>query len=123
MATDVTRLVDVRARSRDAAGRPADKVGSGTLVADDLVLTAAHVVFDGTTALLVRLQLSGQAQPVDGEVVWPRGAPAVDAALIRISTPMWQPPIHGRVRLGRFTGRAPNQDVDASGFPRVMYEG
>src|SRR3954453_3276974 len=125
MATDSARLVDVRARTTDADGTAVDKVGSGTLIADDLVLTAAHVVFDGDAPLPVRLHFNGRSHndDVDGVVIWPGRPGAVDAALVRITSAAWKAPVTGRLRFGRFTGRAPRQAVDASGFPRSTYDG
>lgn len=129
-----SRVVEVRCPHPDGT----NEVGSGTVVGDRLVLTAAHVVHDSTGRPfpLVRIRLADQQQWVDGTVVWPTGSTdadddgegatvwdrhhGVDAALVRIQEGAWQQPKLGPVRWGRLTGRNANVPCDASGYPRVL---
>ena len=124
MAADASRLVDVRATlPPDEQGRVFDEYGSGLLVTDDLVLTAAHVVFDDDDRPLpVALRFPASETTATGTVVWPGHRGDTDAALVRI-TGATPPPSVGRApRWGRFTGREARQSIDATGFPRVMLE-
>ena len=124
MAADSGRLVDVRGlHPVDAQGRVYAENGSGLLVTHDLVLTAAHVVFDGDTPLPVRLRFVSSGDPVDGEVVWPLPRGGIDAALVRIVASSPVPPGSQPVRWARFTGREARRRVDAAGYPAVMREG
>lgn len=124
MAADASRLVDVRATlPPDAQGNVSQEIGSGLLVTDDLVLTAAHVVFDEDDRLPVTLRFPASDTTVEGTVVWPERRSDTDAALVRLTGPA-RPARTGRPpRFGRFTGREARQPVDATGFPRVMREG
>lgn len=123
MAADPSRLVDVRATlPADDQGVVYEEQGSGLLVTDDLVLTAAHVVFDDDEKLPVILRFPVSGTEFEGTVVWPKRRGDTDAALVRL-TGRTRPPSIGRApRWGRFTGREANQAVDATGFPRVMLE-
>ncbi|MBA2956451.1 trypsin-like serine protease [Nocardioides sp. MAH-18] len=124
MAADADRLVDVRGlHPADAHGQVYAENGSGLLVSDELVLTAAHVVFDGDAPLPVALRFDGSDQPVAGEVVWPLPRREVDAALVRIAGPSPMPPGSPPIRWARFTGREARQAVDATGYPAVMRQG
>jgi Tetratricopeptide repeat len=101
-------------------------VGSGTLVGERLVLTAAHVVFgdDGMPLRAIHVGPPSLEVPSAGRVVWPeRYAPggSRDAALLDIAESSWVPPRWlGPVRWGRLTGRAGNVACEAIGFPRVL---
>src|SRR5258708_22335713 len=101
-------------------------VGSGTLLGERLVLTAAHVVFgdDGGPLRAIQVGPPGINLLPAGRVVWPdryvpRGRP--DAALVEIGGSTLGPPRWlGPVRWGRLTGRAANIACAAIGFPRVL---
>ncbi len=128
------RVVEVRCPHPDGT----NEVGSGTVVGDRLVLTAAHVVHDSTGQpfRLVRIRLADQQQWVDGTVVWPTNSAdtgdagevrsvwdrqhGVDAALVYIQDLAWRQPRLDRVRWGRLTGRDQNVACAASGYPRML---
>ena len=101
-------------------------VGSGTLLGDRLVLTAAHVVFgdDGGPLSAIRVGPAGMTVMPEARVLWPdrylaRGGQ--DAALLEIADSSWEPPRWlGPVRWGRLTGRAADIACEAIGFPRVL---
>ena len=101
-------------------------VGSGTLVGERLVLTAAHVVFgdDGTPLRAIHVGPPSLEVPPAGRVLWPgRYAPGgnQDATLLEIAESSWVPPRWlGPIRWGRLTGRAGNVACEAIGFPRVL---
>jgi hypothetical protein len=101
-------------------------VGSGTLVAERLVLTAAHVVFDdgGMPLRAIHVGPPGLEVLPAARVLWPgRHVPggSRDAALLEIAEGSWVPPRWlGPVRWGRLTGRAGNVSCEAIGFPRVL---
>src|SRR5262245_42255352 len=121
MAADPARLVDVRGlHPPDARGDVYAERGSGLLVTDDLVLTAAHVVFDGDRPMPVRLRFSSSDEPLIGEVVWPLPRGDTDAALVQVQGSAPNAAGAQRVRWARFTGREANQPVDATGYPAVM---
>ncbi|WP_048552891.1 S1 family peptidase, partial [Nostocoides japonicum] len=124
MAADPSRLVDVRGvHPPDAAGRVYEELGSGLLVTDDLVLTAAHVVFDADGPMPVEASLPGSAAPLAGEVVWPLPRGDVDVALVRVTGAHHLPDRGRSPRWGRFTTSRTGQCVDAAGFPAVLKEG
>jgi tetratricopeptide (TPR) repeat protein len=100
----------------------AGRVGTGYLVADDLVLTAYHNVPGDDPAHTIQVRPLGRAGWMTAERVWPERVPDVaakpdaDAALLRITDPSWRPPAGSRpVRWGRVVGeRVPCLAV---GFP------
>jgi tetratricopeptide (TPR) repeat protein len=109
-----------------AGGR---SVGSGTLVAPSLVLTAAHVVFDDDGRPATRVEVGGaNAAPVGARVVWPSTyavddngvSGRLDAALVKITETSWVPPQLPLLRWGRLTGRRPGVACEATGFPRAL---
>jgi hypothetical protein len=108
------RVVDVRAHRPDGT----TAMGSGYLVAERLVLTAAHVVFDtsGGMAGSVTLRPMGAQRPLGGRVVWPPERGPLDAAVVEISEADWRATRLGRLRWGRVTGRAARIDCEAMGF-------
>lgn len=91
--------------------------GTGYLVGPDLVLTAAHVVRAqaGDVPATVAVGVPDR-QPVDGMVVWLRQDERADAALIRVGSAGF--PWSLVTRFGRFVTAAPDQAVEAIGFPR-----
>ncbi|MET9348733.1 tetratricopeptide repeat protein [Streptomyces termitum] len=112
------RLVEVWASRRR---------GSGYLVSDRLVLTAAHVVrgaegeFEST--LEVRfLRGSGEGgAPLTARLAWARydgPESGVDAAFVEITDPGWEPPAGARpVVWGSLDGDEPGVRVQVAGFP------
>ncbi|WP_131771108.1 S1 family peptidase, partial [Candidatus Protofrankia californiensis] len=104
------------------AGVPADRVvqvhaalcGSGVLVTDRLVLTAAHVVED---ASYISVQLPGSQRWREATPVWSAPAP-VDVALVKICESGWVPPALPPVRWGWLTGQAGGVPCETQGFPR-----
>ena len=101
-------------------------VGSGTLLGERLVLTAAHVVFgdDGGPLRTIRVGPAGVTVMPEGRVLWPDHylpGGGRDAALLEIADSTWGPPRWlGPVRWGRLTGRAADIACEAIGFPRVL---
>ena len=138
------RVVEVRCPHAEGKS----EVGTGTVIGDRLVLTAAHIVHDqqGRPFPLVRVRRAGQPGWVDGHVLWPSGrdsrgpssgsgdlldsdldgggrwdtAGGVDVALVRIADPAWQQPVLSAIRFGRLTGRDPSATCQALGYPRVL---
>ncbi len=127
----VTRVVEVRCPHDEVA-----EVGSGTLIGERLVLTAAHVVHDradGKPFPLVRVRRANMQDWYDARVVWPTcsnsptgdGSAAawrgeVDAALVEVVDPRWERPRVEPPRWGRLTGRNPNVICAARGYPRLL---
>src|SRR5262249_58292630 len=109
---------------RVRASRPDGKlsVGSGTLLMQRFVLTAAHVIAErstGTQYSDVKVAPYGGSDFYSGTTVW-IGRGNLDAALIEIDDPEWIPTLTSPVRLGRATGRAAGLPIDSIGFPRVL---
>src|SRR5215218_6811067 len=119
MGVAFDRVVDVRVRRPDGT----TKMGSGYLVTERLVLTAAHVVFtDDGVAGSVTLRPVGAQRPLGGRVVWPPERGPVDAAVVEITEADWRAPRLGPLRWGRLTGQAGRISCEAIGFPRVLRE-
>ncbi|MFD4179866.1 tetratricopeptide repeat protein [Rhodococcus sp. NPDC058514] len=113
----------------DLADREHVTIGSATLIAPRLALTAAHVVFDGASGRAltqVAAGYPGSATLSTARVRWPdrfhpgTGPADLDVALLEITDPAWQPPNLVPVRWGRLTGRSPGVPCEATGFPRVL---
>ncbi|KFG01317.1 hypothetical protein IQ62_08465 [Streptomyces scabiei] len=114
---------------RYTANDPLADFGSGYLVAPGLVLTAAHVVDDGSRRpyRLTVCQPDSSKAEFAARIVWQREDAAVDAALVEIDADSgWVPPQthhdkHRWVpqRWGRLIGTRP-LDVDVVGFPRMQ---
>lgn len=122
MAADPSRVVDVQGIfPPDDRGDVYTNLGSGLLVTSDLVLTAAHVVFDGAVPLKVKVRLYEREQ-VWGVVVWPTTGDEIDAALVRLEHPQTPFPGAGPLSWARYTGRSGQQRVEASGYPKVMID-
>ncbi|MFJ5989268.1 trypsin-like peptidase domain-containing protein [Lentzea sp. NPDC092896] len=114
---NVARVVEVYRSADDERG----SLGSGTghLVGNDLILTAAHVV-RGCQSMHVRLA-SGSVL-LRCEVVWQRyDGPnrGVDAALLRVIDPLPAPLRPTPVRWGRMVSGVACE-VEATGFPAGM---
>ncbi|HEY0169173.1 MAG TPA: tetratricopeptide repeat protein [Jatrophihabitans sp.] len=115
----------------DLPGGEKVSVGSATLIAARLVLTAAHVVFDESSgAPLTSIVVGPPEAPrlFEARVCWPAehrssaSAADLDVALLEIIDRDWSPPPMGPVRWGRLTGRSPDVRCEATGFPRVQRE-
>lgn len=115
------RLVEVWASRRR---------GSGYLVADRLVLTAAHVLrradgdFESTLDVRFLHGSPGGSVPLAARLAWVRyDGPdsGVDAAFVEITAPEWAPPpeIHPVV-WGSLDGDGPGILVQVAGFPTAL---
>ncbi len=103
-----------------------ERSGSGLLLADRLVLTAAHLLFRGGRVLAderaagdVMVRLAGGGDRHAARCVWARyEGPdrGLDAALLEITSPGWTSVAVAGVRLGRLAGSAEAR-VHAFGFP------
>ncbi|WP_170198358.1 trypsin-like peptidase domain-containing protein [Streptomyces chryseus] len=116
-------MADLRVASlrRASTGEAGPVFGSGHLVADRLVLTAAHVA--GAVADTVEVRLG--VQIVTGSVVWQASAAddassPPDAALIEIDDAGYQPADLPPVRWGRLVGRGTAVGCTATGFPDAL---
>ncbi len=94
--------------------------GSGYLIAGRLLLTAAHAV--PTDGVQVRL--------LEEEALWEarvlcRGDGLLDAALLEITDPDFEPMAHRPTRFGRIVSSAPGIHCEAVGFPDTtrVFEG
>jgi WD40 repeat protein len=101
-----------------------ESCGSGYLVGNRLVLTAAHVIRSGSGAVAetVRVQLLG-GELQAAEVRWLRydgPSEGVDAALLEITDQGWSPPTLELVRWGRIEGDQPGVQAQVIGFPDSM---
>jgi hypothetical protein len=128
-------MADIRVAAIRRAGRaePTANYGSGYLIAERLVLTAAHVLGktrDDADDLRVRL---GE-QTFRGKEIWRSSevdgsARPVDAALVEIGDHSYRPseltPAVGKlppVRWGRITGRDAGVKCSAVGFPDALLD-
>ena len=103
-----------------------ERSGSGLLLADRLVLTAAHLLFRGGRVLAderaagdVMVRLAGGGDRHAARCVWARyEGPdrGLDAALLEITSPGWTSVAVAGVRLGRLAGSAEAR-VHVFGFP------
>jgi Trypsin-like peptidase domain len=113
----------------DLPGGDFISVGSATLIAPRLVLTAAHVVFDESSGAPLTNIVTGPPEALRlsaARVCWPAeyhrsdSGTDLDVALLEIIDPDSSPPALGPVRWGRLTGRSPGVPCEATGFPRVL---
>ncbi|MBD0424564.1 trypsin-like peptidase domain-containing protein [Streptomyces sp. TRM S81-3] len=106
----VHRVVEVWAGDRHGVS-----YGSGYAVADDLVLTARHVLDKGPP---YRVRLFGDEREKDARVAWlPTGT--LDAALLRVASSPWRnAPDSGALRWGRVGDSG--VECCAHGFPRAQ---
>ncbi|MEU1465849.1 trypsin-like peptidase domain-containing protein [Streptomyces sp. NPDC005727] len=126
------RRVQVRARR---AGDEHTRFGSGYLIAPQLVLTAAHILWDGeaepppgTVTVTVCRPDAGTKQ-FPGTVCWYRQTDILDAALIKVDNGpdvTWEPPaslsdlsMRPPQRWGQLIGTRPHT-VSASGYPLMQ---
>lgn len=119
----------VAALQRDLPDGTGRMYGSGYLVADRLVLTAAHVV--GAVGETLEMRLGDQR--VTGTVIWRACAadaappppddaapPPPDAALVEIDDARYEPADLPPVRWGRIVGRGPAVGCTATGYPDAL---
>jgi hypothetical protein len=103
-----------------AAGtEPGWSVGSGYLIAGRLLLTAAHAVTRDEVRVAcsqVRVRLLEEGILREARVVW-HGDALLDAALVEITDPGFDPGRRAPVRFGRLVGSAPGVPCEAVGFP------
>ncbi|WP_327006604.1 tetratricopeptide repeat protein [Dactylosporangium sp. NBC_01737] len=95
--------------------------GSGTLLSNGLVLTAAHVVAGDGVAVSVRR--FGDRTLYPAEVVWQRWDEAADVALVRVEDTVIDPGDLPPLSWGRLVCDAPDAPVEAVGFPRFRVSG
>lgn len=106
-------------------GHPPDRppwlCGSGYIIGDRLILTAAHVVCvqdRGLQTVQVRVE-SGDL--LTTRVAWHREDELLDVALLVVTDPRWSSPEwRQRVRWGRFVTRRSGQGCEVTGFPAVV---
>ncbi len=90
--------------------------GSGYVVGPRLVLTSAHVV--GGPGAAVEVFHPGRAARHEGVVVWcGTAAGRDDAALVRVDSPAWVPPVGRGVAWGRVVTERPGLRCEARGVP------
>ncbi len=104
---------------------PADpewSCGSGYTVGGRLVLTAAHVVCEGSRVSgTVKVRAAAGAELLAGEVVWHRSDGRLDVALVEVTDGRWRATRRAsRVRWGRLVTGQPGTVCEAIGFPEVV---
>jgi predicted nucleotide-binding protein len=110
MAANYDRIVLVRSPGVDGKFR----VGSGLLVADDLVLTAAHLIESPPTAVQGRLINS---KSFSCEQIWVNEE--LDLTIARITEPDWTSPEDlSELRWGKIDNYGARLSCDAVAFPR-----
>ena len=97
-------------------------IGSGYLLADRLVLTAAHVVGDAAPGAAIEVAFPAAEASATGAVVWSGSADGLDGALVELAAgPQGPVGVRAReVRWGRLTGQRPGVPAAAVGFPRAL---
>jgi broad specificity phosphatase PhoE len=100
------------------------RFGSGFLIGDRLVLTAAHVVDEITPDAHVDVAFPAANGAASGAVVWSGSSRGLDAALVQLAAaPVGPVQIRlKRTRWGRLTGQAPGVSATGIGFPRALKE-
>ncbi len=98
------------------------RTGSAFLIADRLVLTAAHVVDEVASEAEIEVSLPAAEASASGSVAWSGSSRGLDAALVHLSAaPAGPVRIRPRrVRWGRLTGQRPGVSATGVGFPRVL---
>ncbi|MDQ2709438.1 MAG: tetratricopeptide repeat protein, partial [Actinomycetota bacterium] len=116
------RQVEVYAQGPDAADSGSGwSCGSGYLLDDALVLTAAHVVCTGGDPCPTVSVLVDGAGQLRAQVLWYRYVGEVDVALLEITEVGWVAPVWRHpVRWGRLVTSLAGQSCEAIGFPRVV---
>ncbi|MGO9899059.1 MAG: tetratricopeptide repeat protein [Solirubrobacteraceae bacterium] len=107
-----------------ALPRGKTRVGSGYLVAERLVLTAAHVVDGAAGDAAIDVRFPAVAATATGALLWSGSPKGVDAALVELNAAP-QGPVRIRVspvRWGRLTGQRPGVKATGVGFPRALKE-
>ncbi|WP_445034205.1 trypsin-like peptidase domain-containing protein [Streptomyces hayashii] len=112
MGLDTGLVAEIWARGSE----PRWAVGSGCLVGEKLLLTAAHVVTPSST---VQVRLLDEGVLHDARVVW-HGRTQLDAALVEITDPSFEPGWRSPARFGRLVSSVPSVPCEAVGFPDVM---
>ncbi len=119
--TSFDRIVQLRVpRANGLTG-----IGSGTLIGDRLVLTAAHVVHvadSGGMAQRLEVLLPVPGGQIVGRPVWSGLAVGLDAALVELDAAPEGLSRRRPVRWGRLTGQQPGITASAVGFPRSLRE-
>src|SRR5271165_4151579 len=119
--TDV-RVAAIRCEGSQKADTAA--FGSGYLIAEKLVLTAAHVVQPAkSVAEFVEVRLNEQI--LHGRTIWLASgvdgdSQPLDAAIVEIDDEAYQPVPLPRIRWGRIVGRGSGVQCSATGFPDAV---
>ncbi|MFG1616417.1 hypothetical protein [Nonomuraea wenchangensis] len=117
-------MTDLRvvALERSSPGEEGTDFGSGYLVADRLILTAAHVAGSEGETLEARLG----PHRVTGTVIWRAhgdgDGSSPDAALIEIDDPAYRPIGLPPVRWGWIVSRGPAVRCSATGYPDALVQ-